>query len=94
MRRVCRVDSNQREIVQVLRELGCSIAHTHVIGRGFPDLIVGYGGHNYLIEIKDGSKPPSKQRLTPDEEAWHTSWRGQIAVVNSIAEALNVCGCS
>ena len=29
-----------------------------------------------LFEVKDGMKPHSKRRLTPDQEAWVDGWRG------------------
>ncbi|MGB3205449.1 MAG: hypothetical protein WBB28_10705 [Crinalium sp.] len=90
MRRVCRTDANQRQIVEALRSLGCSVQHLHVIGRGCPDAIVGHAGVNYLIEIKDSSQPPSKRRLTPDEVEWHQNWRGKVDVVCSIEEAIAI----
>ena len=34
-----------------------------VYGRGVPDLLVGYGGANWLVEIKDGDKSLSKRQL-------------------------------
>lgn len=92
MRRAARVDDNQWEIVAALRAAGCSVTSLASIGRGFPDIIVGYDGKNYLMEIKDGSKPPSKRRLTPDEQEWHATWRGQVAVVNSVEDAFMVIG--
>jgi hypothetical protein len=41
-------------------------------------------GRNYLIEIKDGSKPPSKRKLTSDEQEWHDTWRGTVYVANNM----------
>lgn len=93
MRRVCRTDANQDLIVKALRQHGCTVQPIHTIGKGAPDLIVGYGGSNYLIEIKDGSKPPSKQRLTEDELIWHGQWKGQVAVVASLEEAITLTSC-
>ena len=92
MRRIARVDRNQAEIVQALRSMGATVQHLHTIGKGCPDILVGFGGKNYLMEIKDGSKPPSKQLLTPREIAWHQSWQGQVVVVNSESEALHILG--
>jgi hypothetical protein len=40
------------------------------------------------VEIKDGGKPPSERRLTPAQAEWHASWRGHVAVVRDIDEAL------
>ena len=44
------------------------------------------------FEVKDGSKPPCKRKLTPDEEAFHASWRGHVAVVESVEDALKIVG--
>jgi len=85
-----RVDDNQREITAALRKIGCSVQPVHTIGRGCPDLLVGYKGINLLLEIKDGAKPESRQRLTPDEIRWHLSWRGQVAVITSVENALRL----
>jgi hypothetical protein len=41
-----------------------------------------------LLEVKDGSKPPSAQKLTPQQEIWHRDWRGHRVVVNSPEAAL------
>ena len=90
MRRICRVDNNQQLVVRALREIGCSVEHLHVIGRGVPDLLVGCEGTNFLFELKDGSKSPSKQRLTPDELIWHEQWKGQVAVISSVEQALKI----
>lgn len=87
-RRASRVDDNQREIVTALRQMGCSVSHLHAVGSGCPDILVGYQRRNYLLEIKDGSKPPSAQKLTPDQVTWHALWRGEVVVVLSVAEAI------
>lgn len=92
MRRAARTDSNQQAIVAALRQHGCSVQHLHQLGQGVPDLLVGCEGINYLLEIKDSAKPPSKQRLTPDEVEWHQSWQGKVWVVSSVQQALNICG--
>ncbi len=88
MRRKARVDSNQAEIVETLRAMGASVAPTHTLGSGFPDLVVGWRGINLLLEIKDGEKAPSKRQLTPDEQRWHDDWRGQIVVIQSARDAI------
>lgn len=85
-----RTDSNQQLIVHQLRHLGCSVAVLSGVGKGFPDLIVGRAGQNYLIELKDGSKPPSQRKLTPDEIRFFHNWRGQVNVCGSLNEILDV----
>ena len=92
MRRAAKVDDNQGEIVAALRAAGCSVTSLASVGRGCPDLVVGRAGVTYLLEVKDGSKPPSKRRLTPDEKAWHGAWRGQVAVVESVQDAFKAVG--
>ena len=88
MPRIARVDANQKAVVAALRAAGATVQHLHSVGQGCPDILVGYRGRNYLLEIKDGDKPPNKRRLTRDEGRWHRRWRGQVAVVESVAEAL------
>lgn len=90
--RAARIDANQPEIVEALREAGCSVQLLHMVGKGCPDLLVGWQGLNVLVEVKDGSKPPSARKLTPDQEIWHDNWRGQVTVVCSVHEALTAVG--
>jgi hypothetical protein len=74
--------------MSALRRIGATVQTLHVVGVGCPDIVVGFRGQNFLIEIKDGNKPPSKRRLTPDEAIWHTTWNGQVEVVISPEEAI------
>lgn len=92
MRRAARIDTNQPEIVQALRDVGASVAITSMVGAGFPDIVVGYRDHNYLIEIKDGSKPPSRRKLTKDEQAFFDTWRGTVYIAKDVDEALEIIG--
>ena len=90
MRRAPRVDANQGTIVAGLRDYGASVESLAGQHRGCPDLLVGFRGRNYLLEVKDGSKPPSGQKLTEMQAVWHSIWEGQVAVVASLEEALEV----
>lgn len=90
--RAAKVDANQSEIVAALREVGCTVQLLHMVGKGCPDLLVGRHGTNVLIECKDGNKPPSARKLTPDQVDWHDSWRGQVVVVCDVSEALKAVG--
>lgn len=78
-----RKDANHDEIVRFLRDCGATVQTLHQVGNGTPDLLVGWRGVNLLVEVKDGAKPPSKRRLTPDEDQWHIAWDGQVAIVES-----------
>ena len=92
MRRAAKVDANQADIVEALEGIGCSVAVTSWVGKGFPDLVVGYRRTNFMLEVKDGSKVPSARRLTPDQERWHSTWRGRVVVVESVDDALRAVG--
>lgn len=72
-----RTDANQTAIVAALREIGASVVSLADIGNGCPDLLVGFRGVTLLLEVKDGSKPPSKRKLTPDEKEFFETWRGK-----------------
>jgi hypothetical protein len=88
--RAAKIDANQPEIVKVLRKVGVSVQHLHSVGAGCPDLLCGLLGFTFLIEVKDGSKVPSAQKLTPDQVLWHASWKAPVHIVNSIDAALEV----
>ena len=86
-----RTDRNHAEIINALRKIpNLSVFSTHEVGKGFPDIVIGYKGVNYLIEIKDGNKPPSARKLTDAELQFHSNWRGQIKIVNNLNEVLNL----
>ena len=85
-----KVDANQPAIVKKLRDLGCSVQPVHQIGGGFPDILVGKAGVNVLVEIKDGTRPPSHRVLTPDEAVFHEKWRGWVAIIENEIDAVNL----
>lgn len=90
MRRAARTDQNQSEIVQALRAIrGVRVQSLAGVGQGCPDLLVGYRGRNYLLEVKDGQKVKSQRLLTRDEIEWHVSWTGQVRVVETVDEAIS-----
>ena len=86
--RAARVDANQSEVTKALRKMGCSVQLLHSVGRGCPDMLVGYKGNNYLLEVKDGEKFESARKLTAEQTIWHFDWKGQVAVVTSPEEAI------
>lgn len=89
MRSRGRTDANQARIVDALRKIGCTVAITSGVGNGFPDLLVGYRGTTFLMELKDGDKPPSERKLTEAEAYFLANWRGGPAVVvESVDDAL------
>jgi len=95
MTRLVRRDRNHGAVVEALRAAGCSVWDASHVGGGFPDLVVGrFVGRTrrtYLLEVKDGTLPPSRRSLTDAERAWHDAHLGQRAVVLSVEDALRAC---
>lgn len=76
-----RKDGNQQDIIDALEEIGCDVwvAHQPV------DLIVGFRGRSYLLEVK---RPKEKVR-TPAQLKFHRDWRGHKAIVRTAQEAID-----
>jgi hypothetical protein len=86
-RRAAKVDANQTPVVKAFRDLGCSVKIVSQL-KGFVDVVVGKHEINVLVEIKDGDKVPSKQKLTDDSKDFFDSWKGWAVVVKSVDEAI------
>ena len=84
------MDANQAEIVAALRKVGCKVYVASSFGQGFPDLVVLTPRKSVvLLEIKDGAKPPSARKLTPEQVRFHADWDGgPVHVVASVEEAI------
>ena len=85
--RAKRVDNNQKEIIDALEKIECTVSDTSGAGHGFPDLVVGYRNRNYLLEIKNESRKNQKN-LTPAQQIFHETWRGQVDIVTNADEAI------
>ena len=82
-----RTDSNHAEIRQCFRDFGATVADTFTLGRGFPDMVVGHDGQNYLIEVKAG-----KGQLTKAERVFCKEWRGNYHIVRTFEDVVAVLG--
>jgi len=82
-----RLDYDHVAIVLALREVGASVQSLADVGRGCPDLLVGWHGTNILMEIKSQGG-----HLTPAEKDWHANWKVYVQVVHSVGDALRVLG--
>jgi len=71
-----RADSNQQEIVDFLRFAGASVLILSQVGNGCPDLLIGYNGNNYLIEVKY-----KNGRLRKKQKEFIQSWNGTAVIV-------------
>ena len=70
-RTAAKVDVNQPAIVKALRAIGATVLHTHQLKNCF-DILVGYRGRTFLMEIK----ATEKDKLTPGEAKFREDWRG------------------
>jgi len=83
-----KIDTNQAQIVEALRQVGASVVDLSEVGGGCPDLAVGKNYVTYFLEVK---APGGK--LTGQQTKWHNKWRGRpVAIVRTVDEALAVIG--
>lgn len=89
--RAARTDANHTEVVKALRSAGAFVRSLAAVGDGMPDLLVTVNGRTALIEVKDGKKVKSAQKLTPDQIKFHAEWTGScLAIVDGPEAALRV----
>lgn len=88
--RACKIDRNQPAVVKALRKAGCSVQILSAVGKGCPDLAVGFLGITTMVEVKDGEAPKSQRKLTPDQVKWHRDWQGCVMIVESAEQAVRL----
>lgn len=85
-------DANEPEIVAALKAIGASVERLDTP----VDLLVGFRGQTYMIEVKLPRGPKggaNGSRLTLDQEQLFDHWRGgPLAVARSAEEALRIVG--
>lgn len=87
MRRAAKVDLGQAEIVKALRQVGMSVLSLAPMGKGCPDLLVADDDSYFLIEVKG-----PKGKLTDDQVAFISDWRGVVHIARTVDEALTIVG--
>jgi len=88
-RRAAKVDANQPEIVKEFRSLGWYVLIISQL-KNCCDIIVSKEGRTIAIEIKDGEKPPSAQKLSEGEEKFRREWLGEYEIVNCIYDVRHI----
>ena len=82
-----RVDLNHTEIVNKFRELGASVFDLSAVGRGCPDIMVGYNGQTVLVEIKSGEK----KKYTEAQLKFMADWKGStVNRINDLEGAIRL----
>lgn len=87
MRRAAKKDANHNEIVKHLKAEGWAVLDLSRLGGGCPDILVSRRGFQVLVEIKDGSKPPSGRQLTDAQAKFWKDWPGVKIVAKSPEDA-------
>ncbi len=77
-------DENEPAIIAALETIGCTVYRIDVLA----DLLCGRGAANILLEIKVPGKENRKDQQKQREA--REAWNGQIAVVSSPLEAVDV----
>lgn len=85
MRLAAKTDSNHAEIVKAFRAYGYSVLDISRL-KNCCDLFVAKKRRTFAVEIKDGSKPPSKRQLTDGELKFMSEWKGVYIVIESLSD--------
>jgi hypothetical protein len=80
-----RRDANESAVIDALRAAGATVEQ--LSAPDLPDLLVGFAGINYVLEVKG-----DKGVLSEGQWAWITEWRGRARVVRTPEQALEACG--
>lgn len=82
-----RVDDNQKTIIHTFIALGASVLNLSTVGRGCPDLLIGYRGTSCLVEIKSSTKAS----YTEPQIKFMQEWRGgTVSRVDSVDAAIRL----
>ncbi len=106
VRRAPHRDKAEPAIIAALRKVGATVEQLNIANG--PDLIAGFRGLNFLLEVKtpgelvtgkevrkDGSlqvRRAADGDLSEGQAKWHARWRGHVAVVRSPVQALIAIG--
>ena len=80
-------DGNEKNIVDAMQSVGASVYRLDQPC----DLLVGYRGKNYLIEVKLPLGPrggAAHSKLNDVQEEFAATWRGQFEIVRSPEDAI------
>jgi hypothetical protein len=93
VRRWGKPDANQAAIVEALRGIPeCSVLVLSAVGRGCPDLLIGYRGANLLVEVKNPDHEKIGGQAMEETRARQTkfreSWKGAVVRATSLKEII------
>lgn len=84
-----RTDANHKDITKFFRDCGAYVIDLSRVGKGCPDLCIGYGGLTVLVEIKSSEKA----KYTEDQEFFLQGWQGgAVCRIHDIEGAQTLIG--
>ncbi len=89
MRRAAKKDANHNDIADFFKKAGCAVLDLSQL-KNCCDMAITKYGLTVMIEVKDGSLPPSKRALTPGECEFRDYWEscnGWWELVETIEDA-------
>ena len=66
-----KVDNNQLDIVKAFRSMGATVLNLSAVGKGCPDLLIGYKGISVLVEVKSKTG-----KFTEPQLKFMEQWQG------------------
>ena len=79
-------DDNEGDILKALEAIGCSVFRLDVPC----DLLCGYRGRTYILEVKNPDQPKSARKKTKAQDKFFAEWNGQIDIVESAEQAIRI----
>ena len=83
--RAARSDENQQSIIDALRKIGARVKSTHMVGNGFPDLVIAFRRRTVLLEVKMPG-----EGLTKEQIKFFAEWNGELHIARSPEEAVRL----
>jgi Holliday junction resolvase len=66
-----RVDNNQLEIIKAFQNMGATVLNLSTVGKGCPDLLIGYKNISVLVEVKSKTG-----KFTEPQLKFMEQWQG------------------
>jgi Holliday junction resolvase len=87
MYRPRRVDENQKTIIHTFIALGASVIDLSAVGRGCPDISIGYNKQTVFVEIKSSEKA----KYTEAQVKFMQNWKGgPVCRIDSVDAAIRL----
>lgn len=83
-------DANHNEVQNMFTVHGFRTLDVSSLKCGF-DFIAWKQGQVFIVEVKDGTKPPSATRLTDKEIETEKKYSGEYFVIFSVEQARQLC---